>query len=1281
MKERWLSILWIVLISLWFPLSVLSEVVQEEKAEAQALYKLNNEELIKQAQNVFNEAFNKFRTELRGVFTSEKRLKQAQQKSKTLVIPEEKPTLPSESISSLELAKITLNYAEIRLNTFKQWLKLIKTEKTLWEGFITRIETAQSSANIFMDRLNKLNSFLFEIELRIGDGTLLHNEVPDLLDTKKIESQKQESVIQQNELKMKMNLAQEALDKVISRFQEIENNIIETEVDYSSAQKKYSQELKWQELESQYSKQTPERLLAQLAELQEEQVWLNGTYNLSRAKFSRHQISVSQIEKSLEELSPPKTTKLQITHAEEIEQASKIAEEVTTYHTARIKKLEQLQSQLESLIKSGESLEGDATVLNGHIFKIKVIAKILENLITEEKITADSIPENSRFDAIVAVGHTISKQVSEALAATEKAKKQFEQLVEKIEKSKTARKEVNEKLANLKKVYQSAQQTQQWEAKLKELSAKQVIQDFKETSKKLQKNQETLQETQKEFQQAQTTAEEVKLSLESLKAPLLRSAQKESLPEKSNILKTLYKFAELDLPEDEKTQTLSAKISIKKSEENVDGSNKSEASDKSKASDKSTQENKKAPTSSKIEVYQNLLSTRIRIIEEKKTHRVELLKALNALSKEIEQYASILSETRQLALQHHTNAVELKKRLGRGQLSNNEIPEGVTDALKSERITHLNTGTNELLTYQADVQQQIASISNDDETLKETGKSLAETKNLVGKRLDILEDLQKLAQQFERKQDALSETQLKTLQQTAIRRMEYEDNMAEFLVSFVPSERAKNLTELLQGYYLELTELENKQDNLQGQIDKTERLIQLAEEEKLIIVKLVSLLQKQKGQLETTKEKEWVKIKIQLMPQRAEEILGNYEKKTGHSLTMPVLISEKYQVDAINKATHKLFDNHVQIKATDKWISLFKQRLSSSGIDVEIGEYQDKAGVVNAKNSAIQRRVQHITGHSPNELAKLSSDEKPKAETDKRHFLAGEIGVLRADRYKTRTHEALQVFIKLASIFLVAIFLIWLINYIIDRVQNSKTEKNAQTLFVLSFLKGFLKIAIWVFAIITVFSTLGFQIGAILAGLGIGGLAVAMAAKETLANVLGGITIFIERSFAIGDVIKVGSSSAQKVVHMTWRSTRLLDPFGYYTSIPNRIVAESTLQNYTKSSPTWDYITVYVSPQHEPHKVMSLIDQALAECQSILQDQSKGTRIAGVKIFDSTTAMGFWPWWHTSDYHDRYNTRQDVWYCIWKHLSGAGIDLKIEPSDLDIAENLTVPKALPDMQL
>jgi len=216
---------------------------------------------------------------------------------------------------------------------------------------------------------------------------------------------------------------------------------------------------------------------------------------------------------------------------------------------------------------------------------------------------------------------------------------------------------------------------------------------------------------------------------------------------------------------------------------------------------------------------------------------------------------------------------------------------------------------------------------------------------------------------------------------------------------------------------------------------------------------------------------------------------------------------------------------------------------------------------------------------------KIATDEKSKAEIDKPRFLKGEIGMLRSERYKLRSQEVFRVLIKLAIILLIPVFFSRLTNTLVDRYQKSETEINPNTRFILSFFRTILKFSVWMIAVVMALSTLGFNIGTILAGLGIGGLAVAMAAKDSLANILGGIMIFIERPFTLGDIIKIGSLPVAKVVEMTWRTTRLLDTFNYYMNVPNSQVAESSIQNYTKSIPIGDYIDVYVSPEHPPEKV------------------------------------------------------------------------------------------------
>ena len=209
----------------------------------------------------------------------------------------------------------------------------------------------------------------------------------------------------------------------------------------------------------------------------------------------------------------------------------------------------------------------------------------------------------------------------------------------------------------------------------------------------------------------------------------------------------------------------------------------------------------------------------------------------------------------------------------------------------------------------------------------------------------------------------------------------------------------------------------------------------------------------------------------------------------------------------------------------------------------------------------MQRRIGYLSGYSPDELVTLGL-QKPKTAISELRLTKGEIGVLRAERYKKRRQRVVQTLIKLAIILLIARLIIWLVSYLINRIVTRKkldNQEHLHFLFGLSYLLAFVKIAIWTTASITALSSLGFKVGTLLAGLGIGGLALAMAARETLANILGGIMIFMERPFKIGDVVQVGDSPVSKVIGMTWRTTRFVDPFNYHINIPNSQVTESNI--------------------------------------------------------------------------------------------------------------------------
>ncbi len=86
------------------------------------------------------------------------------------------------------------------------------------------------------------------------------------------------------------------------------------------------------------------------------------------------------------------------------------------------------------------------------------------------------------------------------------------------------------------------------------------------------------------------------------------------------------------------------------------------------------------------------------------------------------------------------------------------------------------------------------------------------------------------------------------------------------------------------------------------------------------------------------------------------------------------------------------------------------------------------------------------------------------------------------------------------------------------------------------------------------------NIGALLAGLGLGGLAFALAAKDMVANLFGSVTIFADRPFQIGDRVVVGGHDGV-VEEVGFRSTKLRTMVGTVVTVPNSVVANTSVEN------------------------------------------------------------------------------------------------------------------------
>ena len=129
-----------------------------------------------------------------------------------------------------------------------------------------------------------------------------------------------------------------------------------------------------------------------------------------------------------------------------------------------------------------------------------------------------------------------------------------------------------------------------------------------------------------------------------------------------------------------------------------------------------------------------------------------------------------------------------------------------------------------------------------------------------------------------------------------------------------------------------------------------------------------------------------------------------------------------------------------------------------------------------------------------------------------------------------------------------------------------KMQKNMQKQLEDSMFQFMLKIVraiIYIIAGFIVITQLGFNLNGLIAGLGIGGVIITLAAQDTAKNLFGGLVIFIDKPFIVGDWIEM-SPYEGTVEDITFRSTRIRTFENSIVNVPNSIISNSSIINWSK---------------------------------------------------------------------------------------------------------------------
>ena len=110
-----------------------------------------------------------------------------------------------------------------------------------------------------------------------------------------------------------------------------------------------------------------------------------------------------------------------------------------------------------------------------------------------------------------------------------------------------------------------------------------------------------------------------------------------------------------------------------------------------------------------------------------------------------------------------------------------------------------------------------------------------------------------------------------------------------------------------------------------------------------------------------------------------------------------------------------------------------------------------------------------------------------------------------------------------------------------------------------------LRIAIWVIALLIILPFYGIDTTALITALGVSSLAIALAAQDSISNVISGLMIMIDRPFKVGDKIKLSTGEIVEVIDIGMRRSKFLAEDKAIVIIPNLELSKRKIVNYTYS--------------------------------------------------------------------------------------------------------------------
>ena len=232
------------------------------------------------------------------------------------------------------------------------------------------------------------------------------------------------------------------------------------------------------------------------------------------------------------------------------------------------------------------------------------------------------------------------------------------------------------------------------------------------------------------------------------------------------------------------------------------------------------------------------------------------------------------------------------------------------------------------------------------------------------------------------------------------------------------------------------------------------------------------------------------------------------------------------------------------------------------------------------------------------------------------------------------------------------VFLDWYSRKILKKTRTELDDKLVPPL------KRILPIIIYVLGALKLLGYFGFSISPILAGLGIGGIAVALAVQPTLSNFFAGTYVLTEGALKEGDFIEIEGGIAGYVSSVGWRSTKIRDRFNNLVLIPNSKMAESVVTNfYSPETAINILITSGVAYEENLENVEVIVKDTLQQLLSVSENVANNSQPRfGFEEFGDSN-INFWIFMQAKDWAASFQLKSEIIKAVHSSFAQKGITI------------------------